>query len=127
MSQTIYAVRIDSWWDCSDTGHDESSVLGAFTTKDLAVRFIVKEVEDARKSLLNKYEDILESCKEDEENYIEHFKGEIERIKNFNYDVWEIRKDGHLDVTPLVGDDWWGDNNFYSIEEHELFDELPDY
>ena len=122
MSQKIYVVRLDSWWDCCDTGHDESSVLGVFTTLDLAVKFIVKDVEDTRKSLLNKYEDMLESC--GEEN-IKYYKGEKERIQSFNYDVWEIRKDGHLDVTDLVHNDWWGDNNSYSIEEHELFDELP--
>ena len=122
--QKIYAVRLDSTWDCCDTGHDESTVEAIFETKDLAVRYIVKEIEDTKKAFIDNYERKLEGCTS--ESYIEHLKSEIERIKNFEYDAWAIRKDGYIDVSDLVGDEWWGDSNVYSIDEYDLLDELPE-
>ena len=122
--QKIYVVKLDSRWDCCDTGHDESTVEAIFTTKDLAVRYIVKEIEDTKKAFIDKLERELEDCTY--ESDVEFLKSEIEGIKNFEYDAWAIRKDGYIDVSDLVGNEWWGDSNVYSIDEYDLLDELPE-
>lgn len=122
--QKIYAVKLDSRWNCCDDGYDESNVLAIFTTKDLAVRFIVKEIEDIKKAFIDKHEQELEGVTS--EGYIEQLKSKIERIKNFEYDAWAIRKDEYVDVSDLVEYEWMGDSNVYSIDEYDLLDELPE-
>lgn len=117
----IYAVVLKSWWNCPDIGRDESDVLYTFITKDLAVEYIVREIEELRTSLINQYSKYLSESQVNKD----YWESELERVRDFKYDIDEIKEEGYADITELAGHELWGDNNEYQIEEHEVLEELP--
>ena len=68
----VYAVWVDTWYDCSDNGRDQSNLVGLYATKELAIEAFEREGKKlfgnsfSYQMAMHMYENVIDN----ESNYI---------------------------------------------------------